>query len=297
MKLYCIITRAAQKESHSYRYFEQACVQRNIELVPVQADTFDYAQDMSQFVETPSMLYRMGIGERTAILEALLFRPGVATFYNNVSYIFTRNGWGPTIMQDAAGLPTIPTVFNVARDQEDHFEQYAEHLGGFPLILKASGGSHGASVLRVDSLESLRSVVGYVADGTASFALRKYIHDATHLRMVVVGDQVVDAIRYLPQPGDFRTNAVAVPQVEAYARTDETAPYFELAIKAVAAEDIEFGGVDILLDAQGAPYIAEINFPCNFSRNQMTTDVDVAGSMIDYLLAKARLLSGGHNAA
>jgi len=290
MKLYCVITREAQKETHSYQYLEQACQQRHIELVPVQADTFDYSQDMSQFIETPSMLYRMGIGERTAILEALLCRPGVATFYDDVSYIFTRNGWGPTIKQQAAGLPTIPTIFNIRRDQEGYFERYAEHLGGFPLILKASGGSHGASVLRVDSLESLRSVVGYVTEGAASFALRKYIHDATHLRMVVVGDQVVDAIRYLPQPGDFRTNAVAVPEVEAYPRTEQTREYFELAVKAVAAEAIEFGGIDLLVDATGTAYIAEINFPCNFSRNQMTTHVDVAGSMVDYLLAKVHRL-------
>jgi hypothetical protein len=291
MKFYCIILDDKQQQSLSYTYLKQACEQRGLTFVPLMAATFDYSQNLSQFIETPSIVYRVATGMRATILESLLVHEGVATMYDsgNPSLLFIRGGWGPTLRQQAADLPNIPTIFNITRDQEQYFDKYAEKLGGYPLILKASGGSHGSSVLRVDSAESLRSVVGYVAgDPKASFALRQYIHNATHLRMVVVGHEVVDAIRYLPQEGDFRTNAVAVPQVEAYTRGDENGHLFDLAVQAVQVEGLEFGGVDLLLDESGKAYIAEINFPCNFSRNQMNTGTDVAGKIVDYLLAKAK---------
>lgn len=287
MKFYCLIVDEAQKQTRSYRYLEQACRDRNLEFVPLVAATFDYSQDMQSVLDPSSIFFRMGIGKRTMLLEALLVREDSATFYSDVRFLFMRGTWGPTIVQQNAGLPVIPTIFNIDRSQEDQFEKYVKSLGGFPVVLKASGGSHGGSVLRVDSLESLRSVVGYVtAADKGSFALRKYISDATHLRFVVVGNEV-DAIHYLPQPGDFRTNAVTTPQVETFARTDKNAFLFDLAIQTVMAEGLEFGGVDVLLDAAGDPYIAELNFPCNFSRNQMTTSVDIAGQMVDHLKAKA----------
>lgn len=288
MKFYCLIVNDEQKTSKSYEYLEQAVRARNVEFVPIVADTFDHGQDMQRALETPSILYRIGTGKRAMLLESLLVRPGVTTFYSDIRPLFMRGTWGPTVVQQNAGLPVIPTIFNIDRTQEEKFADYVERLGGFPVVLKSSGGSHGSGVMRVDSLESLRSVVGFTAPGRpGEFALRKYIHDATHLRLVVIGDQVVDAIRYLPQPGDFRTNAVAVPQVEAYPRTDKNSKYFELAVKTVAVEGLEFGGIDLLVTPDGTAYIAELNFPCNFSRNQMNTGIDVAGAMVDYLVTKA----------
>ena len=215
---------------------------------------------------------------------------GVASLYIDSANLYRRMfPWSATERLSRADLPIIPTVLNVGKGQDEHLASYVEKLGGFPVILKGSGGSHGASVLRLDSMESLRSVLGYVAsDKTTLFALRKFIHAATHLRMVVIGNQVVDAIRYFPQPDDFRTNAVATPKVEPYAQTGENQQYFDLAAAAVKALGLEFGGVDLLVDEKGDAYIAEVNFPCNFARNQMNTGFDVAGAIVDHLLAKTQ---------
>lgn len=290
MKLYCILTslkKAYNKEA--FEYLKQATESRGLEFVVLESEAFDYGQDMAQAIETPSLLYRLGTTQHAAMLEALLVREGVTTLYGNPQMLFMRGfPWSGALRLQAAGLPIIPTVFNVAKGQEDRLQGYVDQLGGFPIILKASGGSHGSSVLRIDSLESLKSVLGFVTSSTeGNFVLRKFIHNATHLRMVVVGDTVADAIRYLPQPGDFRTNAVDVPQVEAYVQTSENAHLFDLAVRGVQALGLEFGGVDLLLDADGNATIAEINYPCNFARNQMNTQVDVAGKIVDYLLAKA----------
>ncbi|HYH74651.1 MAG TPA: hypothetical protein VD735_01690 [Candidatus Saccharimonadales bacterium] len=290
MKFYCIITSYDKPyNKQSFAYLQEAATARGLEFVVLESDRFDYAQDMQQALETPCILYRLSVSQQAGMLEVQLLRPGVTTLYRDSYAAMVRAyPWGNALRLQAAGLPIIPTVFNLVKDQEDRLPAYVAQLGGFPVILKAAGGSHGASVLRLDSEESLRSVLGFVTANTdAHFVLRKYIHDATHLRMVVVGDTVADAIRYLPQPGDFRTNAVSVPEVEAFPATADNAHLFELAVQATQALGLDFGGVDLLLEADGAATIAEVNFPCNFSRNQMNTGVDVAGMIVDHLIAKS----------
>ena len=49
----------------------------------------------------------------------------------------------------------------------------------------------------------------------------------------------------------------------------------------------QFGGVDILIDSNGRPYITEMNFPCNFARAANATNIDIAGLMIDFLISKS----------
>lgn len=120
---------------------------------------------------------------------------------------------------------------------------------------------------------------------TSRFVLRKFIANARHFRMVVIGDKVVDTIEYIAPDDDFRTNAVAVPQV--LPRNDASDDLKRIAAHATNALGLEFGGVDVLIDTEGNAYIAEVNFPCNFARNQMCTGTDIAGQMIDYLVAKA----------
>lgn len=289
MKFYCI--RGAHKAPHNeeaFNYLREACQQRGIEFVVLAVDDFDFSIDFSQTLETPSMLYRLGLGGQALLLEALLLKDGVATLYGTSESLFARGfEWGAVIRMQKTGLPVIPTIYNVNAAHDGHLVGYAEKLGGFPIILKAAGGSHGSAVMRIDSLESLRSVVGFVADReNARFVLRKFIPEARHIRLVVIGDKVADAIRYLPQANDFRTNAVSVPQVEAFPRTVETEYIFSIAERAVKELGLEFGGVDVLVDPEGNAYIAEINFPCNFARNQMNTGVDIAGMIVDYLMSK-----------
>ena len=291
MKFYCLLASLEKKHNEkSMLYLQEACESRGLEFVVIEADTFDYSQDLDAVLEAPSILYRLGVGKRAGGLEPLLTKDGVATLYTNRDVVFMRSfPWGAATRLWQAGLPIIPTIFNLSSFQDDHLAAYAEKLGGYPIILKASGGSHGASVLRLDSLESLRSVMGYVtSDPEANFVMRKYIEDATHVRMVIVGDKVVDAIRYLPQPNDFRTNAVTTPTVEAFAKDERTAHLFDLSVQATKALGLEFGGVDLLLSKDRTAYIAEVNFPCNFARNQENTGTDVAGAIVDYLVTKTK---------
>ncbi|CAN5407077.1 RimK family alpha-L-glutamate ligase [soil metagenome] len=291
MKLYCIIRKQDDiSNSDTYALLKKAADARGVEFIPIESDNFDYVRGLS-VLETNAIMYRMGRGDRAALLQVLMASKGIIGLFKNVDALLSRNfSWGSAIRMEQAGLPIIPTIFNISKNEDSRLKEYVEELGGFPIIVKSSGGSHGEGVMKIDSISSLRSVVGFISDTqSATFVLRKFVNSARHLRLVVVGNKVVDTIEYDTQSDDFRTNAVAVPTV--VDRNDVNNDIKQIAIKAVAALDLEFGGVDVLIDESGTAYVAEVNFPCNFARNQMNTGTDVAGQLVDYLVEKARIIA------
>lgn len=283
MKFYCIVDDLNKLHNpESYQLLKDAATARGLDWEVIEASKYDSARATADKLEDGSVLYRLAVSRRAKLIEALLYHEGLRTFYPDRQALLMRGfTWGSTIAMLASGLPVVPTIFGVNAALADKLDNYVQRLGGYPVILKSAGGSHGSGVMRVDSIESLRSVVGFVAGpDSADFVLRQYIANARHIRCVVLGDDVVDAIEYLPVNADFRTNAVAVPQVKAFGRDENI---FSLAVRAVAQLSVAFGGVDILISQEGRAYIAEVNFPCNFARNQLSTGVDIAGQMVGYL--------------
>ena len=61
-----------------------------------------------------------------------------------------------------------------------------------------------------------------------------------------------------------------------------------VAIAAVRALRLEFGGVDVLEAPDGRLYVLEANFPCYFGQAQVVAGIDVAGAMVEHLVAKSR---------
>jgi len=119
--------------------------------------------------------------------------------------------------------------------------------------------------------------------------LREFIDQPTHARLIVLGDQVVDSIEYVAQGDDFRTNAGDTPSV----RPKKFSPEMEaIAVQAVTVLGLEFGGVDMMTDEAGNDVVLETNFPCYFVRAQEATGTDVAGKMVEYLMAKSKSLQG-----
>lgn len=191
--------------------------------------------------------------------------------------------WNQAIVGLADGIACIPTLFGITSTVDaDLLDRIQAHLGGFPVILKMIGASHGFGVMRIDSAQSLKTVLGHFLnpENEPRYALRKYIADAQHYRLVVIDEQVISTITYETPTDDFRTNAT--PDIKV-AKADAPTVVANLAVAAVTSADVRFGGVDILVDRAGNSYVAEVNTPCNFSRNQDITGVDVADAIVSML--------------
>lgn len=285
-KFYCIvsdITNLANPDT--FQLLRTAAEEQGHEFIVIDAVT---TAPGSLRLEQSSMMYRLGVSEAAKFLESYLYREDIATFYRDYSYLLGRAfAWGSTLRLEKAGLPSIPTIFKPWMLDDYTLREVVERLGGFPVVVKGSGGSHGSAVRKADTFDELKDMLADRSTRDA-MVLRAFVHDARHIRYIVIGDTAYDAIEYDVQPDDFRTNAVETPTVKPF-RISEHPAIATAAEEAVRVLGIEFGGVDILLQPDGDFSIAEVNFPCNFARNQLNTGADIAAAIIHRLATKLEL--------
>lgn len=282
MTFYCI---AKESENISVELLRTACEKRSVDFVVIRPEGFDFTD--APRITAGDCLYRVSANDLSAIaIEKFLFRQGVSTLR------ITSTAYLPAIPSSFFSLPKkdvpIPKTIPTITKDRDLLKRYAAWLGGFPIILKAVGNSLGIGVIRVDSLESLYSLVDYLEKVGGNYILREFISVRESARLAVLGDHVIGSIQYSSKSSDFRSNQDAQFIPLAYPESVQ-----EIAVRAVQAKGLEFGGVDILIDKHGDPYVLEVNFPFSFPDIQKAAEVDVASAMVDYLIAKAdRVLSG-----
>ncbi len=258
-----------------------ACATRDIPFVEVDAPSFDF--DPDRRLTAGDLLYRPAVSPAAGWVEQFLYAPGVATFYRDADGIFFDPSCAPLLFQHA-GLPTARTVYASTTDRT-LLKQFVEHVGGLPVIVKMLGGEGGVGVMRVESLPALYSLMDFAHALGRAPLICAYVDDSVHWRVVVVGDRAVAAYRNPPEVDDFRTYA-SDDTHDVTANPDPALA--EVAVRAVAALHLEFGGVDILRHPTGRLYVLEANFPCYFPHAQRVAGIDIAGTMLDFLLAKSR---------
>jgi glutathione synthase/RimK-type ligase-like ATP-grasp enzyme len=101
------------------------------------------------------------------------------------------------------------------------------------------------------------------------------------LRIVVAGARVVGAVERRALPGEWRTN-VALGAVRG--RVIPPPAMRALALRAVAALQIDFAGVDIARDENGRSYVLEVNGAVDFN---LTYADDIFASVAAALLERA----------
>lgn len=283
MTFHCVAS-AAQKQT--IKFFRAACHSRQIAFNLINPQKIDYT-DNSRLPLAGDLLYRASTvqsGYKDAgIVEAFLLNDKVTTFYHSFERALSRHV-SSFVAHQKANLPIPKTIPRLSCNHAS-LKKYADYVGGFPVIIKATGGSHGIGVMKVDSLESLNSIVDYLHLTHENIILRQFIDVSTSARLIVLGHQVVASLEYAAPDDDFRSNVGNFPNVTA---KEFPAPIQDLAVKATQTLGIDFGGVDILIDNNDQLFITEVNFPCNFSRAQKVTGVDIAGLMIDFLLRKSK---------
>ena len=263
----------------------QACRRRGVEFVLVNPFHFDFT-DPESLPRSGDAVYRSlartaGNGLSRTV-ERWLLHEQVATFYT--SYERALSQWPQSYVIHAKhGLPQPLTVWNVPRDRQ-LIDRYVDFVQGYPVIIKITGGSHGVGVLKADSASSLYSIIDYLHGINTPAIIRQFIHARHSARFIVLGDKVVASIEYSAPEHDFRTNIGRHPIVKP---KEFPAAIKRLAVQAVSTMGNQFGGVDILIDSNGRPYITEMNFPCNFARAANATNIDIAGLMIDFLISKS----------
>lgn len=258
-----------------------ACARRGIPWLEVETTGFS-------FHDTPrlgpgDMLYRPATSLAAMHVEQHLWADGVATFHTESDGLFFPC-INAHVLFAAAGIP-MPRTIPVASADRYGLRELVDAVGGFPVILKVLGWSRGVGTVRVSGFAELFSVVDYMLAQGSSPMICQYIDQAIHWRVTVVGDRAIACYRNITEDDDFRTYGSDDP---ADFSADPPAALAAVAVAAVRASRLEFGGVDVLEAPDGRLFVLESNFPCYFGQAQIVAGIDVAGAMVDHLSAKAR---------
>ena len=284
MRFYCIYQKKDNPEKTAF-LLESAAKRNGIEFIHIDPEVFDFSKISP--LEKGDALYRISSDNISHVAERVLIKPDTATFYAFYERAFTR--YEELIFFERNNISTPKTV-HCASKNYDLLKKYVEYLGGFPIILKVSGKQGGAGLLKVESLDALSSMVRFVrSDPKASFSLKEFIETRSSFRAIVIGNEVVGSITYTSKRGDFRSNIEKNPEMMPVELSEEIK---SLAISAIKSKDIEFGGVDIVIDKNGRVFVLEANFPCFFPDVQKTTGIDIAELIVKYLIKKSSDITG-----
>lgn len=186
---------------------------------------------------------------------------------------------GQRIVQ--AGLP-FPKTFHAHT-----LENYLAMLPAiaketsFPLVVKHRSSGKGAKIFKVEDRLDLENLLTDLSEDNklGRYYIQEYLPLEADYRVLVVADQVVGAMLRIPKKGDFRANFSLGGTVKPAELTKELET---LALKAAAATNCNFGGVDIVYTKEGKPYLLEVNRTPGFQGFTQAHGINVAKMFVDY---------------
>ena len=161
-----------------------------------------------------------------------------------------------------------------------------EQLGGFPVVIKLLEGTHGVGVLLSETLQSAEATIEAFQKLKEKVILQEFIQEASgsDVRVIVVGGEVIAAMKRQAKEGEFRSNLHRGAQSEIV----ELSPEEEhVAVKSARIMGLNVAGVDLLRSARG-PLVMEVNASPGLEGIEMTTGVDVAGAIISFMEKQVR---------
>jgi ribosomal protein S6--L-glutamate ligase len=153
------------------------------------------------------------------------------------SWAVSRDKWKSYLSFEAQNVPTPKSLLY----PEATYDECVRALGS-SLLFKPIDGTHGEGIVIVSDEQDLPAKTGIV---------QQYIKESagTDLRVFVVGDKVVGAMKRVAAAGEFRAN---LHQGATAVSVMVDAPTGAAAIRAASALGLEVAGVDIVISSRGA---------------------------------------------
>jgi ribosomal protein S6--L-glutamate ligase len=155
----------------------------------------------------------------------------------------------------------------------------------YPIIMKFPHGTQGKGVMFADSFASASSILDALDRLKQPFLIQEYVEtDGVDMRLIVVGEKVVAAMKRKAEIGEKRANIHAGGVGEAYI-PDAYAK--KIAVKAAKSMGAEVCAVDMLESVKGSVVI-EINISPGLQGITEATEIDVAEKIAKYLYEKTK---------
>jgi ribosomal protein S6--L-glutamate ligase len=181
-----------------------------------------------------------------------------------------------------AGLSIPRTALCRYRDE---VPAAVELVGGLPCIVKLVRGAQGVGVMIAGTMAEVTGLLDTLWTLGQEILIQELVKESRgrDVRALVIGDQVVAAMRRTARAGEFRSN---IHRGAAATRLDLPADYVGAAIQAARVVGLEVAGVD-LLEARDGPMIMEVNSSPGFEGLERATGIDVAARYVDHAVSFA----------
>lgn len=250
--------------------------------VLIDAEAFDYSNLGRYKIGDKDMFYN--VTPFSHEVENFFVSKKAKTFFTSPSptnYLFSTHQLDLPLIN--AGIPVPKTILK-GTNKRDLLKKYCNYVGGFPLILKITGGTLGIGVIKIESWENLISTADMLNAKGIHFQLKEYIENKGTIRTVVIGNRVICNIIRLNPTNDFRCSSPEISsRIVEYTASDKLK---KLAVKVSKAVNYEFIGIDFIKDEHGNYLVLEVNFPNDFSIPAEHTKVDIAKEAILHLNGK-----------
>jgi ribosomal protein S6--L-glutamate ligase len=174
------------------------------------------------------------------------------------------------------GLP--PTIYT---RQAEHVPACIEKVEGPPVVVKLLQGTQGIGVVLAESTAAASSVIEAFHGLEQNILIQKFIREAngSDIRALVVGREVVAAMKRQAVAGEFRSN---IHRGGTAKKMTLPPDYRRTALAAARVLGLTVAGVDLIESAEG-PMVMEVNSSPGLEGIQKTTGVDVAGAIVEHV--------------
>lgn len=257
------LTKAIEAEGHTYEIHDP----RSLYLYVSESESgYDRIYDGLASHETPKRLKakdfdcvisRIGAGLEYGanILTHLGENLGIYCAQTGIGLLTASNKLRTTMKLSSHGVRVPRTI---GAFSPLHVEFLTDKIGGLPAVAKTLKGSQGKGVIILRDAEQTNTTLEAFWRDDTPMKLQQYIEGGKKdIRAIVVGNQVVSAMERTGKK-DFRANLS-----QGGSGRDVLKELSELnklmCIKAAQAVNLEFAGVDMMIDQDGKSYIIEVN--------------------------------------
>lgn len=205
---------------------------------------------------------------------------GVKVLNGTEPFRLARDKWQSLQRLVAQHIPVPNTAFSgelVATKAQMLDEQSAA-------VIKTLSGSQGVGVMLAERAQNALAILDTLQDAKIPAFVQHFVAESKgrDIRAFVIGDRVVAAMQRQGNSADFRANLHQGGSVQAVELSEENA---KLAVNAAKALGLDVAGVDLIQSEKGL-LVLEVNASPGFEGIERATGVDIAGQMVDYLVAK-----------
>ncbi|MFO0599904.1 MAG: RimK family alpha-L-glutamate ligase [Myxococcaceae bacterium] len=156
-------------------------------------------------------------------------------------------------------------------------------VGGLPCIIKLLRGTQGVGVMIANTQSEVETILHTFWGLDHDVCLQEFVAESKgrDIRALVVGDQVVGAMRRQARRGEFRSNLHRGGEGKSI-KLDVA--YQKVAVEAARCLGLTVCGVD-LLEGKSGPRLMELNSSPGFEGLEKATRKDIAGAIVRHALS------------